>query len=178
MPIKFKPTRKTATDPGMGGTLYLAVLDTFDEIAEPPTVGVAAGDTTTIVDDHTFLTVGGKAQGFIKIPLMNTNKNKYGFKLSGESPAQITTSEFEGIAVGLDAAQIEWIQELKGKPVIALVEDAECQSGRIVQVGCKCRPINSIGVEWMSSDNELKITGSAPYCMLKDYKGVITEITV
>jgi len=174
--LKFKPTSKQATQPGMGGTIYLAPIDVFDAIATAPSTGTVAGATTTIVDDHTFITIATKMQGFVKIPLIATKSGKYGFKTEGDFPAEKTVSEFEAMAVGLDATQTEWIKALKGKPMIALIEDAECQAGRIVQIGCKCKPVASVKFEWSSDNNELKMTGSAE-CMLNDYQGVITEMT-
>lgn len=174
--IKFAPQRKQATQAGLGSTLCIALLDHFDSLKEAPTTGTAAGDTATITDTHTFKTVGGKAMGFIKIPLMATNTGKYDMKSEGEFPSEKTVSSFEGVAVGLSAEQVEWIRGLKGQNCIVLVRDAECGNGRFVQIGCDCKPVESLKFEWSSEDNKLKIMGKAE-CELKDYKGVITEMT-
>lgn len=175
--IKFAPKRKQATQSGMGSTLCIALLDHFDSLKEAPTTGTAAGDTATITDTHTFKTVGGKAMGFIKIPLMATNNGKYDMKTEGDNPAAPKfVSSFEGMAVGLEPAQIEWIQALKGQNCIVLVRDAECSSGVFMQIGCDCKPVEALTFEWSSDNNQLKIAGKAE-CILKQYKGAITEMT-
>lgn len=177
MNIKFLPKAKKAGEPGMGADLYIALLDDFNVLQSPSTLETFAGETATIVDTHSFKqpvpAVPGLTVGFLRIPLTATKSGNYSTKQEGEFPAQMTVSEFSGRAVGLDAAQIEWLKKVKGQHVIVIVKEADCKGGKMYQIGCDCKPVESLNFEFSSENNELKLSGKAE-CDLAEYKGTLT----
>lgn len=181
MNIKFLPKAKKAGEPGMGADLYIALLEDFDQLKSPSSLETFEGETATIIDTHTFKPWSGpvppggptKVVGFLRIPLTATKSGNYSTKQEGEFPAQMTVSEFQGRAVGLDASQIEWLKKIKGQHVIVIVKEADCKGGKMYQIGCDCKPVESLNFEFSSENNELKLSGKAE-CDLAEYKGTLT----
>jgi hypothetical protein len=176
--LKAQPKRVKAKQPGMGGYIWVALLDQFNIIQQPPPTGTGtvAGDEALITATHTFITTGITApsvNGFIKIPLIPSKSGKFGFKSEGEYPAEKTVADIEAMAVGLDRVQVEMIKRMKGQNVLMLMQDAECDNPVIWQIGCDCKPVDSMKFEFSSDNNELKITGKAE-CILNEYQGAIT----
>lgn len=171
--LKRQPVRVTAREIGLGGYLYIADIDDFLVLQKPASIGAGTtvGDEATITSDHTFKT-SPTGLGFIKIPLLGTNKGKLDFKTTGEYPAKTSESMIEALTVGTNAEQIEMVKRLKGREIIALIEDAECGDERVFQVGCDCKKA-SLDFEYTTSNNEMKITVKAA-CLPNVYDGLIT----
>lgn len=173
--LKAQPGRNKAKNVGISANLYIAPVDLFQVIQKPAVLvgaGVSLGDEATIVTAHTFKTAT-PANGFVKIPLVGINNGKFEIKTEGEFPAEKIVSSFEGIAVGLSAEQLEMIKRLKGQNMIVLLEDAECENGKVYQLGCDCKPVASLKFDYNTDDNKLKISGSAE-CIPNIYTGAIT----
>ena len=178
MRLKAQPIRTKARQPGMGGYIWVGLLDQFDVIHKPLATGTGtvAGDEGVITGTHTFivpLVSPPTTNGLIKIPLIPTKSGKFGFKTEGDYPAEKIVSDIEAMAVGLSKIDIEMIKRLKGQPIIAFVQDAECDDETIYQVGCDCKPVDSMKFEFSSDNNELKITMKAE-CIVNEYAGALT----
>lgn len=174
--LKAQPTRVQAKEPGMGGYLWIADVDMFNVIQKPLPVftGTVAGDEATITGTHTFKTgMGPATNGWIRIPLIPTNSGKFMSKRDGEFPSEKTVSSFEAQAVATNATQLEMLRRFKGKNIIALVQDAECNGETVYQIGCECKPCDGLKFEIDSETNIVKLTGSAQ-CDLAVYTGTIT----
>lgn len=174
--LKGQPTRAKAKQAGIGGYLWIASLEEFNVLQKPlPTgTGTTAGDEATITGNHTFKTnAGTTTNGFIKFPLVPTKSGKWEMKTEGDYPSEKVVSSFEVMATGINAVQLEMIKRIKGYNLIALIQDAECDDETIYQIGCDCKPVDSIKVEFSSEDNILKLSGKAE-CVANEYAGTIT----
>lgn len=181
--LKRRPVAVTASQPGVGRFLYIAAVEEFTTIASPlPSgTGTAVGDEATITANHTFrvpspLPSVGFVNGFIRIPLLAKDSGKWTTKNVGEPPAMKTESMFEVDATGTNAEQIEMLKRLHGKEIIALIQEADCDNPKLVQIGYDCKVVDALKFDFDKSTNRMKLSGVAD-CYPAFYEGALTLMT-
>ena len=136
MPYSYKNLPKKSGSPGLGATVYLAPISSFDTIAGVPTGGVTQGDSVIIVDDHEFLT----GKGFIKAYSTQEFTDMTG-ETSGEVDSKTMNWTVKAWLPGASPEASEFVKNgLNEEGFIVLVKDADCASGQQYQVGTHCTP--------------------------------------
>lgn len=152
----LKPKGNNA--PGVRPVAYLAALEWFDTIASPTSAGVM-GDSTLITSAHTFLPLPTPSPapspmpsplptyGFIQVEttiatgVLNINQ-------VGSPDNWGIEHTFEAKIPGAAAAMFEFMAQ--NGEFILLVGMPDCTSTTYHQVGTKCDPCFSDGIEWTS----------------------------
>lgn len=182
--LKRRPVAVTASHPGVGRYLYIASTEEFTTIASPlPTgTGTVVGDEAIISTNHTFrvpspLPSVGFVNGFIRIPLLAKDDSaKWTTKNVGEPPAMKVETMFEVNATGTNPEQIEMLKRLQGKEIIALIQEADCDNPKLVQIGCDCKVVDALKFDFDKSTNKMKLSGVAD-CYPAFYEGALTLMT-
>lgn len=157
MPPLFaaQPTEVFPQNPGLS-KLFIGDVDDFTTI-QTPTAGV-------ISTAH----VAPAGQGFYELPLVLGKEGKFVNDSVGEYPSQKTKSGGDFSFVGLSIEQVENIEKLKGKKLIAILQNGNCDSPTKWQVGCDCRP--AVLSEWkFDSDTNILMFKIEAYCPLRKY---------
>jgi hypothetical protein len=182
--LKRRPVAVTASHPGVGRYLYIAATKEFTSIASPlPTgTGTVVGDEAIISANHTFrvpspLPSVGFVNGFIRIPLLAKDDSaKWTTKNVGEPPAMKVETMFEVNATGTNPEQIEMLKRLQGEEIIALIQEADCDDPKLVQIGCDCKVVDALKFDFDKSTNKMKFSGVAD-CYPAFYEGALTLMT-
>lgn len=181
--LKRRPVQVTANHPGVGRYLYIAGTKEFATIASPlPSgTGTVVGDEATINSNHTFIVPSplpsvGFVNGFIRIPLLAKDSGKWTTKNVGEPPAMKVETMFEVDATGTNPEQIEMLKRLHGEEIIALIQEADCDAPKLVQIGCDCKVVDALKFDFDKSTNRMKLSGVAD-CYPAFYEGALTLMT-
>lgn len=136
MAYAYKNLTKKVSSPGIGATIYLAPISSFDTIAGVPAGGATQGDSVIIVDDHTFLT----GKGFIKAYATQEFSDMTG-ETSGETDSKTMNWAIKAWLPGASAEASEFVKNgLNEEGFIVLVKDADCATGQQYQIGTHCTP--------------------------------------
>jgi hypothetical protein len=120
---------------GYTNKLWLSSLDAFLALAEPTAPFTTPGASKTITEDHTFTSPAGFfellcAQDSVDGPAETAGE------IGSKKPIYTVTGFLPG-----DGADIqEMVEELLNDNIIVLVKDATCPDGKVVQLGCDCKP--------------------------------------
>lgn len=152
----LKPTGNNT--PGVSPDVYIAALSWFDTISSPVTAGVM-GDSTLITTPHTFLTLPTPSPapspmpsplpkyGFIKVGTTN-GSGKMNIKQIGSPDNYGIENTFEAHIPGAMAAMLEFMAQ--NNEYIVLIGQSDCSDPTYHQMGTKCDPCLSDGIEWAS----------------------------
>lgn len=122
--------------PGMS-KIYIAPVDFFDVggIPEPTTTYGSPGATST-VDAADFTFKAGK--GWIDLKNDLFKGSELDFKSTGDESSPGVMAEIKGRQNGMTAAQIEAMRDYLGTPLIAIIQDAKCNTNEWKVLGCDC----------------------------------------
>lgn len=170
----WRNLRKKTSSPGIGSTVWLGPLSSFDTIAGLNTTGTNPGDSVTITDDHTFLT----GKGFIEMYSTQEFSDLTG-ESKGEADSKTMGWNLKVWHPGSYEEASEFVKNaLTEEGFICLVKDADCSTGKVVQIGTHCTPAKpSPKFESGTLGNGKKgweITFSADNPFMIFYKGDIT----
>ena len=173
MPYSYKNLSKKNGSPGIGATVYLAPLASFDALAGYST-GTAQGDSVKITADHTFLT----GKGFIKVYSTQEFSDMTG-ETTGEADSKTMNWNVKCWLPGASAEASEFVKNaLNEDGFVLLVKDADCSSGNVYQIGTHCSPAKpEAKFESGTLGNGKKgfeITFKAALPFLQFYEGEIT----
>lgn len=111
-----RPTNPKDNISGIAATMFLGLLQDFDEVAAFKTV-VAMGDEVTIADDHTFLT----GKGFYAMEL-DYKKNNFEGKMSSDWGSNNKQYTIKGTYHGTSKQCAAFSSYLKNSEFILLVK--------------------------------------------------------
>lgn len=136
MPTFFQNTGYNNGTPGMS-KIFIAPVNFFTAtgIPEPTATYGSAGDTAT-VDAADFAFQSGK--GWIDMKNDLFKGSELTFKSTGDESAPGIMSEIKGRQNGMTAAQIEAMRDYLGTPLIAIIQDAKCNTNEWKVLGCDC----------------------------------------
>lgn len=169
----------TNRKPGLSELAWFAPVSEFDTIAGTTAAPANPGDTVIIPTDHTFTTPA--SMGFRRMR-SSQNVNKISLKSTGQVGSMTFDASFTGFIPGSDAALHETLKNLLNTPVIILSKDADCDNGKVSQLGTECSPAYLKEVEYTSGTvdgSERKgyaLTFQAYQDSNRQYDGVITEL--
>lgn len=149
------PAEVAARDTGISKLFIAAIADLL----------VIQTDTAGVVSTAHTASAG---QGFYDIPLIPGKEGSLKTELSGDFPSQKTKVMGSFNATGLSIEQVQHIQAMKGKTLLAIVQDGDCANPKKWQIGCDCKPAIMTKAAFDSETNILALEFEAQ-CSLKQY---------
>jgi len=149
------PAEVAARDTGVSKLFIAAIADLLS--IQTDTAGVVSTAHTA-----------SAGQGFYEIPLIPGKEGKLTTDTPGEYPSQKNVVMGSFNAVGLSIEQVQHIQAMKGKTLLAIVQDGDCGSPKKWQVGCDCKPAIMTKAAFDTDTNILVLEFKAE-CSLKQY---------
>jgi hypothetical protein len=166
-------TVETGGTPGYSSNFAFAEIKKFATIALPTATPTVEGDTRIVDGDHVFVSL----EGFIKSTLYRD-----GVEIDGETKGDIGfTTPVDYTAKAFfpgDAATLrEKVENMRNKAFMCLVDDPNCDTTRILQLGSKCSPAVIKDIKYTSGN---KTTGGKKGYVVEfmsnvllDYPGLI-----
>lgn len=134
MPQNYKKTDVAAIKPGYKAVAYIAAKSWFTTLSAPNPAG--SGDLTErIIEDHVF----ASGKGFLEIVQVRKKNTGMG-ETKGDEGALYLNHKYTCVIPGDGSKLQKLMKELLNDDLILLMEDPECETGQVVQLGCSCDP--------------------------------------